>query len=133
MTRVFVDSVGLLALWNSTDQWHAAAEKAWQNVLAVSATPYTTPFILAECGNSAARRSFRPSATSIRKQFEQAQTLIWPGDAEWEEAWNACENQGPGSPGIVDQISFVVMRRLSITDAFTNDRHFTAAGFNTLF
>ena len=28
---------------------------------------------------------------------------------------------------------FLDMRRLGITDAFTNHRHFKAAGFNTLF
>jgi len=39
----------------------------------------------------------------------------------------------PGQAGIVDQISFAVMRRLSIIDAFTNDRHFREAGFNPLF
>src|SRR5260370_1456366 len=38
-----------------------------------------------------------------------------------------------GGAGIVDQISFVVMRRLSIARAFTNDEHFRAAGFETLF
>ena len=37
------------------------------------------------------------------------------------------------SAGIVDQVSFAVMRRLGITDAFTNDRHFKAAGFRALF
>jgi len=36
-------------------------------------------------------------------------------------------------PGIVDCISFAVMRRLGLTEAFTNDQHFTAAGFTTLF
>jgi predicted nucleic acid-binding protein len=30
-------------------------------------------------------------------------------------------------------ISFTIMRRLGITRAFTNDRHFRAAGFETLF
>jgi len=30
-------------------------------------------------------------------------------------------------------MSFVVMRRLSMTQAFTNDHHFRAAGFQTLF
>lgn len=30
-------------------------------------------------------------------------------------------------------VSFAVMRRLGITEAFTNDRHFQAAGFATLF
>jgi len=35
--------------------------------------------------------------------------------------------------GIVDHVSFVVMRRIGITEAFTNDHHFKAAGFTTLF
>jgi predicted nucleic acid-binding protein len=38
-----------------------------------------------------------------------------------------------GQAGIVDHISFLVMHRLGITDAFTNDGHFRAAGFVTLF
>jgi predicted nucleic acid-binding protein len=38
-----------------------------------------------------------------------------------------------GSPGIVDLVSFEVMSRLGLTAAFTNDRHFTAKGFTTLF
>ena len=33
----------------------------------------------------------------------------------------------------VDQLSFRVMRRLGLTEAFTNDQHFQAAGFTTLF
>jgi len=33
----------------------------------------------------------------------------------------------------VDHVSFVVMRRLGVGRAFTNDRHFRAAGFETLF
>lgn len=35
--------------------------------------------------------------------------------------------------GIVDHVSFVLMRRLGITEAFTHNGHFTAAGFTTLF
>jgi predicted nucleic acid-binding protein len=30
-------------------------------------------------------------------------------------------------------VSFSVMRRLGLTRAFTNDRHFAAAGFEALF
>ena len=48
-------------------------------------------------------------------------------------AWELYHRQKPGAAGIVDQVSFLVMTRLRITDAFTNDRHFKAAGFNTLF
>jgi predicted nucleic acid-binding protein len=31
MNLVFMDTVGLLALWNKDDQWHQAAEKAFTN------------------------------------------------------------------------------------------------------
>lgn len=50
-----------------------------------------------------------------------------------EEAWAAYDRGEAGEAGIVDHISFVVMRRLGLTHAFTNDRHFQAAGFTTLF
>jgi len=48
-------------------------------------------------------------------------------------AWAAYERGDAAQAGIVDHISFVVMRRLGIMEAFTNDRHFQAAGFTTLF
>jgi len=38
-----------------------------------------------------------------------------------------------GHSGFCKLISFAVMRRLAITEAFTNDKHFTAAGFQVLF
>ncbi|NUQ62185.1 MAG: hypothetical protein HUU20_06840 [Pirellulales bacterium] len=52
---------------------------------------------------------------------------------EAEEAWAAYGRGEAGEAGIVDHISFVVMRRLGLTHAFTNDRHFQAAGFVVLF
>jgi predicted nucleic acid-binding protein len=48
MTRVFLDTVGLLALWDEADQWHVAAEGAWQGILASGMVPCTTPFVLLE-------------------------------------------------------------------------------------
>jgi len=38
-----------------------------------------------------------------------------------------------GDAGIVDHVSFQVMRRLGITEEFTNDKHFQAAGFAVQF
>jgi predicted nucleic acid-binding protein len=38
-----------------------------------------------------------------------------------------------GDADIVDHVSFVVVRGLDLTYAFTNDHHFRAAGFETLF
>ena len=53
--------------------------------------------------------------------------------APLETAWAAYRAGHAGEAGIVDQVSFAVMRRLGLTEAFTNDRHFAAAGFTMLF
>lgn len=52
---------------------------------------------------------------------------------EIETAWTAYEHADAAGAGIVDQVSFAVMRRLGITEALTNDHHFHAAGFTVLF
>ena len=133
MIMTFVDTVGLLALCDEDDQWHEAASDAWRACRAGKAVPFTTPFVLLECGNAAARRPYRPFVDTLRQQFAQSGTLVWPTDQEWQQAWQSYTAEKPGGAGIVDHLSFVVMRRLGISDVFTNDRHFQGAGFNTLF
>jgi predicted nucleic acid-binding protein len=54
-------------------------------------------------------------------------------DADWKAAWAAYDRGEAAQAGIVDQTSFIVIRRLGITDAFTIDKHFQAAGFTVLF
>ncbi|MDS4021733.1 MAG: hypothetical protein RKR03_14740 [Candidatus Competibacter sp.] len=59
--------------------------------------------------------------------------LIIPTEADWENAWTAYQRGEAGQAGIVDQVSFIIMRQLGITEAFTNDRHFRAASLRVLF
>ncbi len=133
MSSVFVDSVGLLALWNASDQWHKAASKAFTSINDGRTTLLTTAFVLLKCGNAASRTPFRSDANFARKQFEAAETLVWPTESDWEQAWSAYQRGEADAAGIVDHVSFVVMRRLGITTAFTNDKHFRAAGLKTMF
>jgi predicted nucleic acid-binding protein len=129
---VFLDSVGLLALWNRSDQWHPAADRAFAQVTKNQDALVTTTFVLAESGNAAARRPFRNDAVQLRESFEAAKALIWPTEEDWRLAWNAYQRGEADAAGIVDHLSFAVMRRLDITQAFTTDRHFRAAGFEVL-
>jgi uncharacterized protein len=130
---VFMDTVGLLALWNADDQWHGAAEKAFTKIAQAETTLLTTTYVLLECGNAAARSGIRTEVDRLREQFELADTLIWPTTTDWQQAWAAYRRGGADSAGIVDHISFTVMRRSGISQAFTNDHHFRAAGFEVLF
>ena len=133
MNVVFLDTVGLLALWDNSDQWHAAAEEAFSSITEARCGLATTAFVLLECGNAAARRPYRPAVERLRRRMEANGTLVIPTEEDWRQAWAAYTNAETGGAGIVDHVSFVVMQRLSIRHAFTNDRHFRTAGFESLF
>jgi uncharacterized protein len=99
MNPVFLDTVGLIAVWDDTDQWHAGAKAAYQRLLAQARPLTTTHLVLCECGNAAARRPYRADVKVLRDFL----------------------------------ILEAVMRRLGLSEAFTNDKHFKAAGFTVLF
>ncbi len=133
MNGVFLDTVGLLAVWNNQDQWHAQADAAYQDLLQNSRRLLTTPLVLWECGNAAARRPFRRRVNVLRQKLIQEGLLIEPTALEIEDAWAAFDRGEAAQAGIVDHVPFQVMRRLGITEGFTNDTHFQAAGFTLLF
>jgi predicted nucleic acid-binding protein len=133
MNLVFVDTVGMLAVWNRADQWHDDAKRAYSFLSPGNTTLFSTTLVLAECANALARTSFREEVDNFRIRLQASGTLIWPTPEDWEAAWVAYCHGGANQAGLVDQVSFLVMRRLGITQSFTTDRHFQAAGFVTLF
>jgi len=133
MTDVFLDTVGLIAVWDEADQWHAAAEDTYRQLLSQGRRLVTTGLVLLECGNAAARRPYRRKVNELRRGLEEEGLLVEPTPEEVDQAWATYDRGEAGQAGIIDHVSFVVMRRLGLTEAFTNDRHFQAAGFTTLF
>jgi uncharacterized protein len=133
VNAVFLDTVGMLALWNNVDQWHRQAEQARAQFRANNSPVITTTYVLLECGNAAARRPYRQAVTQFRDVMIANGGLIVPTEDDWTQAWDAYDKGEAGEAGVVDHVSFAVMRRLGINKAFTNDRHFTAAGFQVLF
>ena len=103
------------------------------DLLAGNARLVTTSAILLECGNAASRKPYRADVEALRGTLIADGRLISPEPEDVDEAWGDYRQGNVGEAGIVDHISFVLMRRLGITEAFTNDRHFRIAGFKTLF
>jgi uncharacterized protein len=93
----------------------------------------TTNLVLLECGNAAARRPYRQRVNALRRALAAEGLVFDPTAEEMERAWAAYDRGEAGQAGIVDHVSILVMRRLGVTEAFTNDRHFQAAGFLTSF
>jgi uncharacterized protein len=71
----------------------------------------TTPPVLLECGNASARRTYRLDVCELRKTLIQEGLLIEPTLQEIKQAWEAFERGEAAQAGIVDHVSFAVMRR----------------------
>lgn len=83
---MFLDTVGVIALLDLRDQWHAAAESAWARVLADETDFLTTSLVLVECANAAARRPYRAAVAELRGSLTAAGAGVDPSGAEWEQA-----------------------------------------------
>ena len=68
---VFLDTVGLLAIWDESDQWHQAAQTCFADLLDSRTDLMTSTAVLLECGNAAARRPYRSAVSRLRAQMEQ--------------------------------------------------------------
>ena len=78
MNPVFLDTVGILALLERSDQWHDAATRVWTELNRANRPLRTTPLVLLECGNAAARKPYRRRIAEIRREFRDDGTLIVP-------------------------------------------------------
>jgi predicted nucleic acid-binding protein len=133
MTPVYLDTVGLIAVWDEDDQWHRFALPVFLDILSAKRKLVTCSLVLMECSNAASRRPYRKDVCDLREKLIDSGGLIEPTEGEIPQAWEDYRAAGPGTAGVVDLVSFTVMRRLGITDAFTNDKHFAAARFTVLF
>ena len=78
MTDVFLDTVGMIAVWDATDQWHVAAKEAYTRLLHEGRRLVTTSLVLLECGNASARRTYRTDVCELRSVLLQEGLLFEP-------------------------------------------------------
>lgn len=56
-------------------------------------------------------------------------TKLYTDEALFLEAWNLLTSRPDKEWSLADAVSMLQMRRYSVTEALTNDHHFTQAGF----
>ena len=131
MKTTFVDTAFVIAWVNEDDALHT---KAIQLLNAYKNAPWlTTDCVLLEIGNSLAR-SFRSETVGTIKNFLTSEEIIIIGLAAdlFHRAFELYQTYNDKTWGLIDCVSFIVMRENNITDALTNDKHFQQVGFNAL-
>jgi len=131
MIKTFVDTFYIVALVNKRDEFH---EKANEFVLEFDSKPLiTTDAVLLEIGNSLARNHKQKSVQIINEFLSSEETeIVRLDETLFEKAFELYQTHTDKTWGLVDCISFVVMKEHGITDALTYDKHFAQAGFRAL-
>jgi predicted nucleic acid-binding protein len=93
----------------------------------------TTDAVLLELGNALSRFG-KQQAGDIIRYFQQAEeaAIIYLSPELFNRGLKLYEQYQDKSWGLVDCISFIVMRDLNITEVLTFDQHFAQAGFVVL-
>ena len=87
-----------------------------------------------ETGNGLSALRLRSSALGLKRKLEKSERVeILEIDHDlYEAGWRLFAERPDKVWGIVDCISFELMKRMNINEALTADRHFEQAGFTKL-
>jgi predicted nucleic acid-binding protein len=131
LTDAFLDTSFVIALVNKSDQYHNLALQLTDRFDGKKLV--TTDAVLFEIGN-ALSRNFRPESVEIIEHFLTSDDVrvIHLHSELFRRAFDLYKSHTDKLWGLVDCLSFVIMRELGITDVLTTDKHFEQAGFNAL-
>ncbi len=131
MTPVFFDTGYIIALEAADDQYHQKALDHWQGIRSALPRLVTTSYVLDEVVTFFNSRNQHKKAVEIGSQllYSPSVHFVHVDDALFHAAWQYFENHEDKNYSLTDCISFVLMKRLGMRQAFTFDNHFVQAGF----
>ena len=134
MTEVFLDTSFAIALSSVTDRHHPQAMTIAAELTRQKTKLVTTQAILLELGNALSKSRYRKAAIQLLTSLEtDPNVTIVPITTQlYSRAFELFKTRLDKEWGLVDCISFTVMRDRNISDALTADEHFSQAGFRRL-
>ena len=130
---IYIDTGALIARYSARDQYHQVALSAWQRLASLPWQCYTSNFVLNESFSLLARRtSYAFTAKRARWLMVSGElTILRPAQEDELKALDLFSKFADQRVSYTDCISFALMRRHRLSRAFTFDRHFSDAGFET--
>lgn len=132
-SKIFVDTSYVLALFNTSDEFHKQA-KELKELTSRPNKVVTTEAILLEIGNALSKQNLRQSCSAFIKGFYETENVeVVPITTPLiKEGLEFFDKRKDKDWGLTDCISFVVMKRYGIKDALAADDHFVQAEFKAL-
>ena len=129
---VFVDTSSLFALLDADDSDHADVLAAFEDLCDSDAVLLTTNYVVVETLAVCQRRLGTEAARHLMANLLPLMDVRWvTPEAHWE-AVSVLLTASRRELSLVDCVSFEVMRRLGIRQAFALDGHFREQGFEVV-
>ena len=135
MTSLFIDTSYLIAVENADDQYHKAASKHWRDLLKSSPRPFViSSYVLVEVVTLLNNRRLHSKAVELGNNLLSSRlfNVVHVDEELFHEAWNYFQKYKDKTYSFTDCVSFVLMKRLGISEGLTFDKHFEQAGFSKL-
>jgi predicted nucleic acid-binding protein len=131
MRGLFVDTSAWVALRDESDGNHSAALRAWKKIKANRVPLYSSIAVWAETITLLRRRASHESAVAFGQAFLTSPNLERiEEDAELtSDAWALFQERRELVLSFVDCLSFAIMNRLRLRQAFAFDADFKAVGY----
>lgn len=131
---VFLDTSFIIALENRDDSRHTRAKLVGRELTASQTVCVLHWGVLFEIGDGYARLGRRAKGLELFEKFQHEEGYdIQPiSEPLFEEALALYRERQDKEWGLTDCVSFVLMRRLGMSNALTADVHFRQAGFTAL-
>lgn len=134
MDKLFLDTSYVIALSVPKDQNHKKALQIADFLEANPAKLITTRAIALEIGNALSASKYRQAAVDLLESLDEDPDVeIVPVTEElYRRGLQLFKDRLDKEWGIIDCISFVVMKDQGISSALTADKHFQQKGFHAL-
>ena len=126
---VFIDTAGLLAVLDADDRHHRLASRAWRTLVETEEDLITTSYVLVESFALVQARLGLEALRVLDQDLLPVLRIVWIDEHRHRAAVTGLLTAGRRRLSLVDCASFETMRHLSVTRAFTFDRHFREQGF----
>ncbi|ALV63769.1 hypothetical protein ADU37_CDS20700 [Thermococcus sp. 2319x1] len=125
----------MIALASRTDRNHKEAKEFFEKSIRSGIKFVVGRPVLVEFLNGVSKRVNKKTAIQLYKSYAKSRVVIIEKEREedWEKAWEIFEKyEHQNDMDVVDCLSFAIMERLKIKEAFTFDRDFEVYGFKRL-
>lgn len=130
--NVFVDTSGFYAVVDGNDDSHASARTVWIELLEGGHGLATTNYVLLETVALLQSRIGMPAVRTFTADVLPVVSIFWVDEGIHRSAHHALLISRRRRLSLVDCVSFEVMQRLRLNEAFCFDPHFSEQGHRVL-